>query len=92
MLLLQALNALRPPEGLVDPYANLNFVKDPTRLHIMLAFKRFVLFLRFVDGFWPGSQSPRCLPSLIKSILWRGQMHYTVFVTWDLLLCGGGTR
>lgn len=92
MLLLQGLNALRPPEGLGDPYANLNFVKDPTRLHIMLAFKRFVLFLRFVDGFWPGSQSPRCLPSLIKSILWRGQMHYTVFVTWDLLLCGGGTR
>lgn len=48
------------------------------------------LFFRFVDGFWPDSQSPRCLPSLIKTILWRGQMHYTVFVTWDLLLCAGG--
>lgn len=49
-----------------------------------------LFFLRFVDGFWPDSQSPRCLPSLIKTILWRGQMHYTVFVTWDLLLCAGG--
>lgn len=35
-----------PQEGLGDPYANLNFVKDPTRLHIMLAFERFVLFFK----------------------------------------------
>lgn len=38
------------------------------------------------------TQTPcaKCLACILKSILLREQIHYTVFVTWGLLLCGGG--
>lgn len=60
-----------PEEGFSDPYANLNYVKYSTCLHITLDFKRVFLCM-LVDFGWTPSAPDVCL-NLYRVFHWEGK-------------------